>query len=221
VHCNYSINIGKMIMKKRNQITQAAVLAVATMSSVGAMAETASVQASVTVDNSIDFTATGALGFGTLRALGDNTGANCSYLTLTANPATATLQTSGGTATTTACGNAGTSAMLAIGGTLERPVFTLAGLPGFTTLQVTLPTTVDLTAPVGPTAAKFTLRDFTAWKTSGVAGAVTTSIVTGAVGTNTTFLLGATLATDNTAFAGANYQDSVPYTGNVDVIVTF
>lgn len=209
-------------MKKRNNFTHAAVLAVAGLSSLSAMAEVASVQASVTVDNSIDFTATGALSFGTIRAVADNSAAtNCSYLTLSANPANAALLTSGGSATTTACTNAGTSAMLAIGGTLERPVFTLAGLPGFTTLQVTLPTTVDLTAPVGPTAAKFTLRDFTAWKTSGVAGAVTTSIVTGAAGTDTTFLLGATLATDGTTFSGANYQDNVPYTGTVDVTVTF
>lgn len=210
-------------MKKRTNITQAAVLAVAGLSSLSAMAqEIASVQASVTVDNSIDFTATGTMSFGTIRAVADNSAAtNCSYLTLSANPANAALLTTPGSATNSACTNAGTSAMLAIGGTLERPVFTLAGLPGFTTLQLALPTTVDLTAAVGPTAAKFTLRDFTAWKTSGVPGAVTTSIVTGAAGTDTTFVLGASIATDGTTFAGANYQDNVPYTGTINVTVQY
>jgi hypothetical protein len=210
-------------MKKRNQITQAAILAVAGVASLNAMAETASVQASVTVDNSIDFSATGTLNFGTLRAIGDNTGANCSYLTLTANPATPTLQQNHASATTTAvtCANDGASAMQAIGGTLARPVFSLVGVPDFTTLSVTLPTEVEMSAAVGPTAARFYLRDFTAWKTSGTPGAVTTTIVTGAAATPTTFVLGATLATDDNAFTGAGYQDSVPYTGTVDVTVAY
>lgn len=212
-------------MKKRNQLTQAAVLAVAAVASVNATAqETASVQSTVTVDNSIDFTATGTLNFGTIRATGDNTAGNCSYLTLIANPTAAgasTLSTATATDSNANCpSNAvGNSSMLAIGGTLERPVFTISGLPGFTTLTVTLPEEVALEAPLGTTAAKFYLRDFVGYKNSGITGPVTTSITTGVAGTPTTFLLGATLATDHNAYTGVGYQDNIPYTGTIEVTV--
>lgn len=219
VHCNYLINIGKMIMKKRNQITQAAVLAVATMTSVGAMAEIASVTASVTVDNSIDFTSAGTLNFGTLRAVADNSANNCAYVTLSAGPAAPAIAATGGAATTAFCTGAGNAAVQSIGGTLERPTFTIAGVAAFTTLDVTLPTTVELTAPLAPGAASFFMRDFTAWKTSGTPGAVTTTIQVDGTG-GAVFQLGATLHTDD-SFAGQNYENNIAYTGNIDVEVAY
>lgn len=206
-------------MKKRSQITQAAVLAVAGLSSLTAMAETATVSATVTVDNSIDFTATGTMNFGTLRAKADNTGTNCAYLTLVANPATTTLQSTAGANTTANCGNTGGSTLQAVGGTIARPTFTIGGVAGFTTLAVTLPTEVELTAALAPGAASFYLRDFTAYKTSGTPGAVTSTIQVDGTGA-ATFVLGATLATDGEA-STSGYEDSIPYSGDIEVEVAY
>jgi hypothetical protein len=227
VHCNYLINIGKMIMKKRNQITQAAVLAVAAVSSLNAMAETATVQATVTIDNSIDFTAAGTLDFGTLRATAENTATNCAGITLPANPATTALSTTLGADANTACPQAGDATIQAIGGTIARPTFTIAGVPGFSTLDITVPNTVELTAPLAPGAATFTLSDFTAWKITG-GGTVNTAIPiasnAGVIQANGTggasFSIGATIRTDD-SFTGQNYENNVAYVGDIEVEVNY
>jgi hypothetical protein len=226
VHCNYLINIGKMIMKKRNQITQAAVLAVAAVSSLNAIAETATVQATVTIDNSIDFTATGTMNFGTLRATAANTATDCAGVTLPANPATTTLSTTLGAVADAAC-NSVNATVQAIGGTLARPTFTIAGVPAFSNLDITVPTTVELTAPLAPGAASFTLSDFTAWKITGggtVNTAIPITVNAGVIQANGTggasFSVGATIRTDD-SFAGQNYENNVAYVGDIEVEVSY
>lgn len=110
--------------------------------------------------------------------------------------------------------------MQAVGGTPARPVFTIAGVAPFTTLQLTLPATaVNLTAATGPGTAQFQLVDFTAFKTSGTAGAVTTTIAVDATG-GATFNVGATLITDPTTPTITTYQD-LAYSGSFDVAVAY
>jgi len=210
-------------MKKRNQIAQAAVLSVAALSSVTAMAETATVTSTVTVDNTIDFTATGTLNFGTIRALASNSATNCAGLVMSASSATptVTVATTANNAYNTACAGGSTNAALqSIGGTLARPSFTIAGVPAFTTLNVTLPTSVDLVAPLAPGAAKFQLVGFTAFKTTAPTGAVTSTVQADGTG-GATFVLGATLITDPATFAGQNYENDIAYTGDIDVTVAY
>lgn len=213
-------------MKKRNQITQAAVLAVATMSSVGALAETQTVTATVTVDNSIDFTVTGTMDFGTLRAVGYSGAGDCAFVTLAANPATTALTATAGANATAACANTANAAVQAIGGTLARPVFAIAGVPAFSTLDITVPGLVELTAPLAPGSASFFLDDFTAYKISGggTPGAITIAANAGVIQVNgsgaATFSVGATLYTDDT-FTGQNYENNIAYTGDIEVEVNY
>jgi hypothetical protein len=191
-----------------------------------ALAETVSVPASVTVNNAIDFTFTGTLDFGQVRATAAAAAAACTGLTMPADPALPLIA-----ATPAAC-TTDEGALQAVGGTPTRPEFTIAGTAPFTTLTLTLPTaSIALTAATGPGAPQFALTDFTAYKTSAATGNIalndgTYGLGEGPIITNNTggatFTVGATLATHAAAIAipNTNYQD-LDYTGTFDVMVNY
>jgi hypothetical protein len=186
-----------------------------------ALAETVSVPASVTVNNAIDFTVTGTLDFGQVRAVADMIDGNCTGLVMPANPASPLTQ-----GTPTACtGGAEDAALQAVGGTPTRPQFTVTGTAPFTNLTLTLPLpteSVALTAATGPDTPQFFLSAFTAHKTSGTPGTIAPgadNLQTGATG-EATFAVGATLGTHLGDAASANYQD-LAYTGSFDVVVNY
>lgn len=203
-----------------------------------AMAETVSVPATVTVNNAINFTFTGTLDFGTVRATPDRTtttpahtvaAASCAGLTLAANPATPI----GAQVTPALCTAAGSNAVMqSVGGTPARPVLTIAAVAPFTTMNIQVPAAatlgaaIPLTASTGPGTPQMFLSAFTAYKTNGTPGAITLTAGAGTIqtdGTGTaTFTVGATIGTDPaadvlTAFA---YQD-LAYSGSFDVSVTY
>ena len=214
-------------MKVRDfKIAKSLSVAMLLMGSNLALAETRNVPATVTVNNAINFTFTGSLNFGQIRAKASLVAAECVGLVMSGNPAVAFAPASAGTMYAAACTSAGTAVLQAVGGTPARPVFTIAGVAPFTGLTLTLPTTaVDLTAATGPGTAQFQLVDFTAYKTSGTpgnvattAGALTVDAAGGAV-----FNVGATLITHPGLLVGAssiNYQD-LAYAGNFDVTVAY
>jgi hypothetical protein len=191
-----------------------------------AMAETVTVPATVAVNNAIDFSFTGTLDFGTLRATAAAAVDDCRVLTMSADPTVTTLAPGSGSGTlmTTCATPTVASALASVGGTIARPVFTIASVAPYATLQLTLPSTpIKLSGPgFDPsTDAQFTVGDFTAWRTSGITpGAVTTAIQANNLGT-ATFLVGASIATDNKTTMTGNYQDGAPYTGTFDVEVSY
>lgn len=208
-------------MKQRNQkLASGLSAAMLLMGANVALAETVNVPASVTVNNAIDFTFTGTLDFGEVRANADSTVAECSGIVL--SPTSLVLTAAPTSAT---CSSAGTSVIQAVGGTVARPVFTIAGVAPFTTLNLTVPNTaVDLTAATGPGTAQFQLINFTAQKTSAPAAAIT---ITAGAGTfavdaagGAVFTVGATLITDPTAVTTVTYQD-LAYSGSFDVSVVY
>lgn len=210
-------------MKKCNHnLAKGLGVAVLLMGSSLALAETVNVPATVTVNNAIDFTFTGSLNFGEVRATADATDLTCVGLTLAANPATPI----GSQVTPAACSaGAGTAVMQAVGGTPERPVFTIAGVAPFTTMNLTVPTTnIDLTAATGPGTPQFFLSAFTAYKTSATAGAITITAGAGTIAVDATggatFTVGATLGTHLGAGVSTAYQD-LAYAGAFDVVVTY
>jgi hypothetical protein len=184
-----------------------------------ALAETVSVPASVTVNNAIDFTVTGTLDFGQVRAVADTEEDLCTGLVMPANPASPLTQ-----GTPADCTESVDAALQAVGGTPTRPLFTVTGTAPFTNLTLTLPLpteSVALTAATGPGTPQFFLSAFTAHKTSGTPGTITpgdNNLQTGATG-EATFAVGATLGTHLGA-ASANYQD-LAYTGSFDVMVEY
>ncbi|MDC8829761.1 DUF4402 domain-containing protein [Alteromonas gilva] len=184
-----------------------------------ASAETVTVPVTLTVDNTIAFTQTGTLDFGTLRATADGSAAvNCVGLTMPANPASA-LNATLGTAGSTACTATGTAVIQNVGGTPTRPEFAVAGLAPFTVLTLTLPTTADLALNPAPAGAPiFRLLDFTAYQSSGTPGAVTTTVTADNVG-DIAFTVGATIITDPTT-ASLQYENT-SYTGDFDVTVSY
>jgi hypothetical protein len=216
-------SIGSVHMKQRN-LNLAKSLGVASllMGSNLALAENVTVPATVTVNNAINFTFTGSLDFGQVRAAASATAAQCVGLQIAAGASAAAVVTAPTSAGyNTACTTKSGASLQAVGGTPARPVFTIAGVAPFTTLQLTLPNAapVDLQAATGPGTAQFQLVDFTGFKTSGTAGAVTTTIATDATG-GAVFNVGATLITDPSGPTTATYQD-LAYTGSFTVTVTY
>ncbi|GAB2915771.1 hypothetical protein [Rheinheimera gaetbuli] len=208
-------------MIKINNLTKGLAAALVMASAGSAIAETVTVPATVSVNNAIDFQFTGALDFGILRATADATLDTCAILELPANPASAVAAVASGAGTLCTAG-AGTAVLQSVGGVIARPEFTIAGVAPFTNLVLTLPAaSITLTAAaVPPGSANFTVGNFTAWRTSGTPGAVTTAISTTAAGT-AAFTVGAQIATHVGAIVGPVYQDSTPYTGSFDVEVAY
>ncbi len=208
-------------MKQRNQkLVTGLSAAMLLMGANVALAETVTVPATVTVNNAIDFTFTGTLDFGEVRANADSTAAECSGIVLSP---TSLILTAAPTSAT--CSSAGTSVIQAVGGTVARPVFTIAGVAPFTTLNLTVPNTaINLTAATGPGTAQFQLINFAAQKTSAPAGVITITAGAGTFQTDAAggavFTVGATLITDPTTPTIVTYQD-LAYSGSFDVSVVY
>ena len=190
-----------------------------------AMAETVNVPATVAVNNAIDFSFTGSLDFGILRATAAPTGGvNCRVLTMSADPSATTLVAGTGTMASACTTPTTASALASVGGTIARPTFTIASLAPFATLTLTLPAAPIILAGPGfdaTTDAEFLVGNFTAWRTSGITpGAVTTTIQANNLGT-ATFLVGASISTDTKVTTTTNYQDGTPYTGTFAVTVAY
>lgn len=210
-------------MKQRNyNLAKGLSVAALLVGSNVALAENVTVPGTVTVNNAIDFTFTGSLDFGQVRAAANATSAICVGLQIPASAAAAALVTPTGTVAmyNAACTTTAGASLQAVGGTPTRPIFTIAGVAPFTTLQLALPSAaVDLTAATGPDTPQFQLLDFTGFKTSGTPGAVTTTIATDASG-GAVFNVGATLITHPGAVTTTTYQD-LAYTGSFVVSVTY
>ncbi|MDR9499896.1 MAG: hypothetical protein RI556_12030 [Hydrogenovibrio sp.] len=177
-----------------------------------AQAATESVNASVTVNNTIDLTVNSALDFGTVSALADTSGATTgvSTLVMPANPATAP------TTTTDATSNiveivAGAPADLSV-----------VGAAANYELTITLPAgPVTVTDPSGSSDMTFELNDFTRHSyTEGndqTFGTTTTDVG------DLAFYVGATLST---TAAGTTTGENTPYadttyTASFDVSVDY
>ena len=207
---------------KRNNIALGVVIL---MLATAATASTVTVNASATVDNAIDMTFTGDLGFGTIRANVGDAVNNCVGLVLDADPNVTTLAAAS-TETTfaTNCTAPGTSDIISIDGAISRPEFTITGVPAFQVLTMSAPDDTELVLTGNPpNAAKFQLIDFSAFQTSGTPGAVTfgNSALTADNDGSVVFSIGAVLATDHEWTATLNnYQDSA-YSGSFDVTVEY
>jgi hypothetical protein len=220
----------EIYMHNLNNITKILGTTLLLLGSSAALAqETLSVPATATVDNTIDFTFAGTLDFGTLRAVAGAVINECQVLVVPANPASATSAAIvGGSETAGLCLSLAADAVIeSVGGTIAVPVFTVAGLAPFTTLDVTVPlTAADVTLALNPApagAAVFNLRDFTVYQSSGTAANITLTTGVGSITANGTgdiiFSVGATISTDEAASSLA-YQNA-PYEGSFDVTVDF
>ncbi|QBL09938.1 hypothetical protein E0Z06_10575 [Rheinheimera sp. D18] len=209
-------------MMKLNNITKSVTAALLVAVSSVVIAETVTVDATVTVNNAIDFQHTGTLDFGIIRAKPSTIADECAVLGLAANTATATLSS---VAISTLCpGGAGVVAVIqSVGGVPARPEFTVSGVAAFTDLKLELPTTATTLSAAGLPggAATFSVGNFTAYRTSGITpGPITTTLATDNSG-NAAFRVGAEIATHVAALAGIGYQDTAPYAGTFEVIVTY
>src|SRR5690606_20214548 len=120
----------------------------------------------------------------------------------------------------------GLAVMQSVGGAPARPVFTIAGVAPFTTMNIQVPDDeIDLLAATGPGTPQFFLSAFTAYKTNGTPSAITLALGAGTIQTDgaggATFTVGATLGThlDDT-ITSTTYQD-LAYDGSFDVEVTY
>ncbi|WP_124748930.1 hypothetical protein [Alteromonas facilis] len=205
-------------MMKQSQFKLSHLGAVIALSVVTATAnaETLSVPAAATVDNTINFALTGTFDVGTIRATVDADNTECTGVVIPANPATATS-----TFTGAPCGGgAGDAELQIVGGTITRPQFDITGLASFTTLNLTLPSAaVNLTLNPAPAGAPvLQLVNFTGYQTSGTPAAVTTTVTADASG-NISFLVGASLITDPGTPTLA--YENTGYAGSFDVTVAY
>lgn len=211
-------------MYQLNNITKILGATVLLVGSSAALAETVTVPATVTVDNTIDFALVGTMDFGIVRATVDPTSTECVGLTLPADPTAATTAVLGTAAATACTAGAGDAVIQSVGGTLARPAFTVGGLPAFTSLVLTVPSgTSDLTLAIPPAGAPvLQLIDFTAHDTGADSAVALTSgvgaVVADAAG-DIAFSVGATLITDP-GTPTLTYQN-VAYTGSYDVTVAY
>lgn len=211
-------------MHNLNKITKILGASLVLLASNAALGETLSVPTTVAVDNTIDFTLAGTLDFGIIRATGNNDGTNCAGIVVSANPAVANTTTLGGTAASN-CSTGNDAVMQSVGGVIARPVFTVAGLAGFTALDLTLPVTptaLTLTGGAPAGAPAFRLYDITAYQTTGTAafvanGGTVTANATGDI----TFNVGATIVTDSEAYTGTFSYENSTYEGTFDVTVEY
>lgn len=190
-----------------------------------ATATTVSVPASATVDNAIDLTFTGALGFGTIRATASTTNTECTGLVLSADPSvTSLVAATTETQFAAACASAGGSAIASIDGAITRPEFTITGVPAFQQLNFAAPAVSTLELTGNPaTASVFELVDFTAFQTNATPAAAVTfgaTALTADVNGEVTFTMGAVLATESTGAGLTAYQDA-SYSGTFDVTVIY
>jgi hypothetical protein len=219
----------EIYMHNLNNITKIMGATILLVGSSAALAETLNIPATATVDNTIDFTVAGTLDFGILRAQPGATVNTCKALVVPANPADPTDDVITGTETAALCsaGDATDAVIQSVGGTITRPVFTVAGLAAFTTLEVTVPLLGDdVTLALNPAptgASEFKLRDFTVYQSSGTATDVNLTSGVGDIVANATgdieFSVGVTIITD-VASASPAYENAA-YEGDFDIIVDY
>lgn len=209
-------------MSKFTKLTKALGTAAILVGASSALAETVTVPASVTVNNAIDFTFTGELNFGEIRAIADGTDLTCASLALPANPASPIANVAIASDTICTAGE-GDAVIQSVGGTPSRPEFSVAGVAPFTNLDLTLPTTITLAANLPAGSPSFTVGNFSAYRTSGTPGAISTgadNLATSSTGT-VTFTVGAQLATHVGTITNTAYEDAIPYEGTFDVTVAY
>lgn len=175
------------------------------------MAETATFNAGVTVQNAFTFDSTADLDFGTIRAKADTAATDIATLVLAANPATSS--------TTTASG-AGAEISVLVAGTPAS--FSVSGVSPFATLTIddtgVTGAISPVTAPAG--TAGFTLSTPTYYVLTGATpnSTATTTIQVDSTGA-ATFNLGATLTTDATT-PTSDYIDG-DYSGTFTLILDY
>ena len=192
-------------------IKLASIAAVLSLTSTGVLAETATFNAGVVVQNAFTFESSANLDFGTIRATADTTSTDTATLVLAANPATAS--------TTGAAGTAAEIAILAAGAPAS---FSVSGVSPYATLTIDSTgisgNISPVTAPAG--TAVFTLSSPTYYVLTGATpnSAATTSIQVDSNG-EATFNMGATLTTDGTT-PTSDYIDG-DYSGTFTLILDY
>ncbi|MBQ4831900.1 hypothetical protein J8L70_01465 [Pseudoalteromonas sp. MMG010] len=206
----------------KNIIKLTSIAAAFTFTSFATIAETTTVTASVTVQNSFEFTAGDPLNFGIIRATNGSSITDFASIELPALAGSNPIYDATGA-------NGDTAEVSVLDDTdLSPATFTIAGASGFTDIAIEdmSGTTVDMIAQDAPPGGPgFTLSDFTFYvvdgTNSGDSGDIdgTPAIITTDINGSATFSLGATLTTDKTVFT--SYTDDVAYTGDVSVTVNY
>jgi|GEM_PF-2042349 len=183
-----------------------------------AMAEEATGNASVTVQNSFTFEETTALSFGIIQVSADITSAagasKEATLTISADTEVAPISTTD------------PLAKLAVIEAGTPGTFTISGVGPYSRLTITLPNSEPLKAQGSPlsTDAQFTVGSFTAMSTTGTSSAVVggTDLLLADESGSATFAVGATLTTDvrGSTLATTNYGDGI-YEGTFTITASY
>ncbi|TDO97386.1 DUF4402 domain-containing protein [Marinomonas balearica] len=186
-----------------------AVGALAVSSSIAMGAETATGNASVTVQNAFNLSETTALSFGTIRATGDTAGTQTAELQISSDGTSNNPETTDSTAAAISVIEAG-----------EPAVFTIDSAAPSSNLTITLPSAaIELTSTLND--GLFSIDDFEATITSGPRDG--TAYASGNLLTDdtggVTFAVGATLTT-GTGATDAAYTDGT-YTGTYEITVDY
>ena len=191
--------------------TKAALAASMAALSFGVIAETATFNAGVTVQNAFTFQSTADLDFGTIRATADTAATDTATLVLAANPATSSITAASGAGAEIAVLAAGTPASFSVSGVSLFATLTIdaTGVSGAIS---------PVTAPAG--TAGFTLGTPTYYVLTGANpnSAATTTIQVDSTGA-ATFNMGATLTTDATT-PSSDYIDG-DYSGTFTLILDY
>ena len=201
-------------MIKMNKIATGLAASVLLVSAGHVAAETVTSTATATVQNAFTLAEVTALDFGTFRAT--NTTVALGGVATLVRPANAATASS-----TSATTGAAKIQSLVEGAPGE---YTVSGVAGFSTLTLTLPLTAEVTLAAAGTpagVATFAVEDFTAYKTSGTAGAIALASSVGTFQVDSageaTFTIGASL---ETVPSDDTYAD-VPYSGDYIVTVEY
>lgn len=196
-------------MKIQTQLKVVAGLVAGLLVAGNVQAETVQVDATVSVDTSIDVTIDQVLSFGTIAAFEGSAG-HSSALTIPSDPT--------GTASVAQSGTAANSNIVQL--TDGTPaIVSVAGAAPLYFLSLTLPSTgLDVEDPSGTNADKFLLNNFTKYAT--VSGGGDTSTQTDADG-NYTVRIGADLVTTATADVNGTAYTNSTYTVKFPVIISY
>ncbi|MBU3016728.1 DUF4402 domain-containing protein [Paraglaciecola agarilytica] len=202
-------------MTKMNKIAAGLAASLLLVSAGQVAAETVQTTATATVQNAFELTSDADLDFGTFRATNDDSGVVVAKLERPANPAESSVSTNG-------TGDDAIIQSLVEGSPAE---YSISGVARFSTLTIEVPddASVVLEAPgAATTDAKFAVKSFTAYKTSGTPGDIPIDgsfqgTIQADTDGNATFTVGATLETDDTTLA---YSD-IAYSGTYEIKVNY
>ncbi len=200
-----------------------------------AVAKTATANMTVTVKNAFQLQKDLDMNFGEIRAVHDETVAECAGVFLSPDPAVTTIRAldstndkpAGGSAATF-CATADTAKMTALGGTIQPAAFTVSDAADFTDMTMSLPAKTTIENP-NPTGVDLAYVYPTAFRTTGTQGEIVLTCdatsCTAAVQTDDTggfsFNLGGGLITEPAAFVGAYGEGPTAFTGSVTVTVEY